>query len=79
MKPSFGWQLKSSSTEMLSRCLMILPLLGRSFQLSEIQKGTLPRITPALFLDTRRHAPNGVPESSTVLGAISAAMDPFGG
>ena len=79
MKPSSRWHLKSSSTKMLLRCLTIFPLLGRSFQLSEIQR-VHSRASHQLFSCTPNDMPPAeCPNLVRFPGAISAAMDPFRG
>ena len=79
MKLSSRWHLKSSSTKMILRCLMILPLLGRSFQLSEIQR-VHSHASHQLFSCTSNDMPPaGCPKLVRFPGAISAAMHPFRG
>ena len=55
--------LEAAHTKILGSYLMMIPFLGRSFQLP---KGTLPRVTPAFLLHADRHASREVPE----LGAV---------
>ena len=78
MKPSSRWHLKSSNTILLLRCLMILVLLGRSFQLSELQMVN-SRASHKLFCTPSDVPPAGCPNLVRFPGASSAAMDPFRG
>ena len=78
MKSLSWWHLKSSNTEMLGRCLMMLPLLGRSFQVSEIQ-WVHYRASHQLFSCTPNYmTPAACPNLVRFTG-ISAAMEPFRG
>ena len=79
MKPSSRWHFESSSTTMLLRCLIILPLLGCSFQLSETQRVHSRASHHLYFCTPNDMPPGGCPNLRRFPEAISAAMDPFQG
>ena len=79
MKPSSRSALEVVQHQNAFALLDDTSIVGAQLPALRYPKGTLPRVTPALLLHTKRHSPRGVLEPGTVPGGISAAMDPFRG
>ena len=64
MKPSSRWHVQHQN----AFALLDTSVVGAQLPAHRHPKGTLPRVSPALLLHTKRHAPRGVREPGTVAG-----------